>query len=114
MCSWSSTATPRRAPRRGSNRRGRPFPADSARPACYNRRMTKKPPKPGMEESEAQYKPQDDDMVEFSDEYWDAWFERNAEALNASIREARKGPFHPIDEVMARVMANINRVAKKD
>jgi hypothetical protein len=76
--------------------------------------MTKKPPKPGMEESEAPYKPQDDDGVEFSDAYWDAWFKRNAKALNSSIRKARKGKSHPVDEVMARVMANIDRVAEKD
>ena len=76
--------------------------------------MSDKPRKPGMEESEAQYKPEDDDTVEFTDAYWDAWFERNGEALNASIREARKGPFHPIEEVMARVRATIDRVAKKD
>ena len=76
--------------------------------------MTKKPPKSGLEESEAQYKPEDDDTVEFTDAYWDAWFVRNAEALNASLREARKGKFSTIDEVMARVMANIDRVAKKD
>jgi hypothetical protein len=76
--------------------------------------MTKKPPKSGLEESEAPYKPEDDDTVEFTDAYWDAWFERNAEALNASLHEARKGKFSTIDEVMARVMANIDRVAKKD
>jgi hypothetical protein len=76
--------------------------------------MTKTPPKPGMEESEAPYKSEDAESVEFTDAYWDAWFERNAEALNASLREARKGKSSPIDEVMARVMANINRVAKKD
>ncbi|HEX4860936.1 MAG TPA: hypothetical protein VFV07_06840 [Rhizomicrobium sp.] len=76
--------------------------------------MTKKPRKPGMEESEAQYKPEDDDTVEFTDAYWDAWIERNGEALRESLREARKGPFYPIEEVMARVMAHIDRVAKKD
>jgi hypothetical protein len=76
--------------------------------------MTKKPPKSGLEESEALYKPEDDDTVEFTDAYWDAWFERNAEALNASLREARKGPFYSIEEVMARVRATIDRVAKKD
>ena len=74
--------------------------------------MNAKPPKPGMEETESKYKPDDD--VEFTDAYLDAWFERNADALNATIRKAREGKSSTVEEVMARVMANIDRVAKKD
>jgi predicted transcriptional regulator len=79
--------------------------------------MSDKPRKPGLEESEAQYKPEDDDAVEFTDAYLDAWFERNAEALNASLDEAEaqieRGEWYTLEEVMARVRAEIKLVAKK-
>jgi hypothetical protein len=78
--------------------------------------MTKKPPKPGMEESEAEYKPRDEDYV--PEDEFDAFLWRNRRALNASARKAReeyaRGEYYTLDEVMARVRANIERVAKKD
>lgn len=84
--------------------------------------MSDKPRKPGLEEPEAQYKPQDGDeelgdYPEFSEAELDAWFERNHKALNASLREAEeqfaRGEYYTIDEVMERLDAVIERVAKK-
>ena len=77
--------------------------------------MSDKPRKPGLEESEAPYKPEEEYVPE--DEF-DAYLWRNRHAINASARKAReeyaRGEYHTIDEVMARVMAEIDRVAKKD
>jgi hypothetical protein len=79
--------------------------------------MSDKPRKPGLEESEAQYKPEDDDTVEFTDAYWDAWIERNSEALRESLREANaqieRGEYRTLEEVIARAKAEIRRVANK-
>jgi hypothetical protein len=74
--------------------------ADSARLACYNRRMTKKPPKKGLSESEAEYRHEG-----LTEAEWDAWGERNKEALNASLDEAEaeieRGECFSLEEVRA-------------
>jgi hypothetical protein len=82
--------------------------------------MSDKPRKPGLEEPEAQYEQQDEELGEcheFSEAYWDAWFERNHKALNASIRKAEeqfaRGEYYTMDQVWERMMAVIERVAKK-
>jgi len=76
--------------------------------------MTKKPPKKGMSESEAEYR-HDEGLTEAE---WDAWGERNKEALQESFRKAReqlaRGEGRTLDQVMRRVRATIDRVAKKD
>ena len=73
--------------------------------------MTKKPPAPGMEDTEIPYK--DNDGVEFDDAYWDAWLKRNADALNASIQEAeeqfQRGEYYTLEEVTAEVKAQAAR-----
>ena len=75
--------------------------------------MSDKPRKPGLEELEAQYKPEDDETVEFPDAYLDAWLERNAEALNASCDEAEaqieRGEWSTLEEVMAELEAQAKR-----
>jgi hypothetical protein len=75
--------------------------------------MSDKPRKPGMEEFEAPYKPEDADAVEFTDAYWDAWFERNGEALDASCDEAEaqieRGEWFTLEEVMAELEAQAKR-----
>lgn len=75
--------------------------------------MTKKPPKKGLSEPEAEYR-HDEGLTEAE---WDAWGERNKEALNASIEKARqeylRGEYYTIEETMARVRAAIERAAKK-
>ena len=77
--------------------------------------MTKKPPKKGLSESEAEYRHEDAGLTEAE---WDAWGERNKEALQESFRKAReqlaRGEGHTLDQVMRRVRATIDRVAKKD
>ena len=76
--------------------------------------MTKKPPKKGLSESEAEYR-HDEGLT---DAEWDAWGERNKEALQESFRKAReqfaRGEGRTLDQVMRRVRATIDRVAKKD
>ncbi|GEM_PF-5205801 len=76
--------------------------------------MTKKPPKKGLSESEVEYR-HDEDLT---DAEWDAWGERNKEALQESFRKAReqlaRGEGRTLDQVMRRVRATIDRVAKKD
>ena len=76
--------------------------------------MTKKPPKKGLSESEAEYR-HDEGLT---DAEWDAWGERNKEALQESFRKAReqfaRGEGRALDQVMRRVRATIDRVAKKD
>ena len=76
--------------------------------------MTKKPPKKGLSESEAEYR-HDEGLTEAE---WDAWGERNKEALQESFRKARaqlaRGEGRTLDQVMRRVRATIDRVAKKD
>ena len=71
--------------------------------------MSDKPRKPGLEKSEVPYKSEDDDTVEFTDAYWDAWFERNGEALDASCDEAEaqieRGEWFTLEEVMANLEA---------
>jgi hypothetical protein len=76
--------------------------------------MTKKPPKKGLSESEAEYRHEDE---AFTEAELDAWIERNKDALNASIEKAHqeylRGEYYTIEETMARVMAAIERAAKK-
>ncbi len=78
--------------------------------------MTTKPTKPGMEESERQYKAEDDDA--FTEAHMESWLERNADALNASIREAReqlaRGEGYTLEETMARVKDAIRRAVQKN
>jgi len=82
--------------------------------------MTKKrskPPKPakGLAEPEAAYRHREDEGL--TEAEWDAWGERNKEALQESFRRAkeqfRRGEYYTIEETMARVRATIKRVAKK-
>jgi hypothetical protein len=67
--------------------------------------MSKKPPEKGLSESEAEYR-HDDGLTEAE---WDAWGERNKDALQESFRKAReqfaRGESHPLDEVMAELEA---------
>ena len=67
--------------------------------------MTKKPTQPGMEESEAPYKPQDGFEDYVPEDELDAFLWRNRHAINASARKAReeyaRGQYHTIEEVMA-------------
>jgi hypothetical protein len=74
--------------------------------------MTKKPPK-GLSEQEAGYR-HDEGLTEAE---WDAWGERNKEALQESFRKAEeqyaRGEYYTLDEVMARTKAAIKRAAKK-
>lgn len=76
--------------------------------------MTKKPPKKGLSEPEVEYR-HDEGLTEAE---WDAWGERNKEALQESFRKAReqlaRGEGRTLDQVMRRVRATIDRVAKKD
>ena len=76
--------------------------------------MTKKPPRKGLSESEAEYRHGEG----LSEAEWDAWGERNKEALQESFRKAReqfaRGEGRTLDQVMRRVRATIDRVAKKD
>jgi len=74
------------------------------------------PPKKGLEEPEAAYRQDEDEGL--TEAEWLAWEERNKDALIESFREAReqfaRGECHTLEEVMARVRATIDRVAKKD
>jgi hypothetical protein len=76
--------------------------------------MTKKPPEKGLSEPEAEYR-RDEGLTEAE---WDAWGERNKEALNASIRKAReqiaRGEGYTLEEAVARAKAAIERAAKND
>jgi len=76
--------------------------------------MSTKPPKKGLSESEAKYRAEDD---EISEEELERWLERNADAINASCDEAEaqieRGEWFTLEETMARVRAEIKRVAKK-
>jgi hypothetical protein len=76
--------------------------------------MTKKPPKKGLSEPEVEYR-HDEGLTEAE---WDVWGERNKEALQESFRKAReqlaRGEGRTLDQVMRRVRATIDRVAKKD
>jgi hypothetical protein len=76
--------------------------------------MTKKPPKKGLSESESEYRHEDTGLTEAE---WDAWGERNKEALQASFDKAReeyaRGEYYTLDEVKRRIKAKIDRAAKK-
>jgi hypothetical protein len=67
--------------------------------------MTKKPPRKGLSESEVEYR-HDEGLTEAE---WDAWGERNKEALQESFRKAReqlaRGEGRSLDEVMAELEA---------
>jgi hypothetical protein len=71
--------------------------------------MTKKPPRKGLSESEAEYR-HDEGLT---DAEWDAWGERNKEALQASFDKARedyaRGHYYTLDEVMAHIKARAKR-----
>ena len=71
--------------------------------------MTKKPPKKGMSESEVEYR-HDEGLTEAE---WDAWGERNKEALKRSLREANeqieRGEYYTLEEVMAELRAQARR-----
>jgi hypothetical protein len=71
--------------------------------------MSKKPPKKGMSESEAEYR-HDEGLTEAE---WDAWGERNKEALKRSLREANeqieRGEYYTLEEVMAELRAQARR-----
>jgi hypothetical protein len=66
--------------------------------------MTKKPPK-GLSEQDAEYR-HDEGLTEAE---WDAWGERNKEALQESFRKAKeqyaRGEYYTLDEVMAELEA---------
>ena len=79
--------------------------------------MTREPPKdrPGLDEEEKAFRmPEDENerpLTPEEDTRLDAWFERNKDALKASIEEGRKqferGECSPLDDVMARVRAKL-------
>jgi hypothetical protein len=67
-------------------------------------------PKTGLSESDAEYRHEDQGLTEAE---WDAWGERNKEALQASFDKARedyaRGHYHTLDEVMAELKARAKR-----
>jgi hypothetical protein len=71
--------------------------------------MTKKRSKPskGLSEPEAAYRHREEEGL--TEAEWEAWEERNKEALVASLREAEaqiaRGEGRPLDEVMAEMKA---------
>jgi len=71
--------------------------------------MTKKPPKKGLSEPEAEYR-HDEGLTEAE---WDAWGERNKDALQESFRLAReqiaRGEGYTLEEVMAHLRARAKR-----
>jgi len=76
--------------------------------------MASKAPKKGMKESDVEYRHEERGLSEAE---WDAWSERNKDALQASFDKARadyaRGHYFTLEETMARVKATIKRVAKK-
>jgi hypothetical protein len=72
--------------------------------------MTTKPPKKGLSEPEAAYRHEDNVLSEAEME---AWFERNKDALKASIEEAQaqieRGEWYTLEEVMAELKAQAKR-----
>ena len=75
--------------------------------------MTKKPPRKGLSESEAEYR-HDEGLT---DAEWDVWFERNKEALQQSFRKAReeyeRGEYYTLEEVMAELEERAKRRQKR-
>ena len=59
------------------------FLTDIAQPACYKRRMSDKPRKPGLEESEAQYKPEEEYVP---NDAFDAYLWRNRHCDQCELR----------------------------
>ena len=72
--------------------------------------MSDKPRKPGLEESEAQYKPEEEYVPK---DAFDAYLWRNRHAINASCAKAeeeyRQGKYHTLDEVMAELGVRAKR-----
>ena len=75
--------------------------------------MTKKPPEKGLSESEVEYR-HDEGLT---DAEWDAWFERNKEALQQSFRKAReeyeRGEYYTLEEAMAELEERAKRRQKR-
>jgi hypothetical protein len=75
--------------------------------------MTKKPPKKGMEEPEAQYRQELPMPSEADWDEIDRWIERNKDALSASFERAdaefARGEYRTLDEVMAHIRAQAKR-----
>ena len=75
------------------------------------------PPKKGLEEPEAAYLHDEDDTPP-EDAAYDAWIERNKDAINASVEKAHqeylRGECRSLDEVMADIMARAaERIRKR-
>ncbi|MEI9929354.1 MAG: hypothetical protein WDM89_01975 [Rhizomicrobium sp.] len=71
--------------------------------------MAKKPTNKGLSEPDVEYR-HDEGLTEAE---WDAWGERNKDALQASFDKARedyaRGHYYTLDEVMAHIRARAKR-----